>query len=431
MPRKVVLGLVLLLAVGALLLLLAPEEGAPGALTRRRTSPAPIATPRQVPSAPVPLEPTPAATPEPASGLEGTAPPPAGGVTPEAPGTPLPTGSIAGSVRDDRGGPLRMGKVECQVGSKSLACEVVDGKFALADVPAGEAELRASAPGRVPQRIPVGTARRTDLVFMLAPARRVPVWAFSAETLQGVAPYRLEARGPGQYLERLVVDDPSGMTTLDAPLDPITIRIFAEGYVGWQGDDAAASRVKLERGLTVKGLVLAGERELRGAGTKRCVRVVGAAHSWAPQTGDLDAEGGFQVTGIAPDEAFAVLVWLPRHGRASAVEMKWNTPGTTEVRVPTWRTGRIALHSGPPDGPVDVVAISLPEELRPSARPVANPEGKARFDGLPPGTWAVRWKGTVVGTIELPLQDSPEFQGPWPGDPAAVRAAWEARRKPR
>lgn len=371
------------------------------------------------------------------------APPPAASAAAEAPslavGSPVEPGpllegprGVSGVITARDGAPLRSGAVQARVGGQDAGSARVelDGRFQL-DLPPGDAILTVTATGFVRREVGLGAERPQDLVVALEPARRVSVWVLARDTGRPMIPYRLEARGGAFHEERQVLD-PAGYCVLEAPLEPLMIRVSADpqaGYVGWEGEDALAGRVVLERGVAISGQVVHDDlRPLTGI-PRSAVWLIGARHAWAPQRVETEADGSFIASGIAHDEAWAALAFCQAVDRTSALRIEWQSPGTSRVAVPVWRAGRIVLDDGPPAGPVSLEAGALPPPLRPPPR-VKEQEGSATwsFDRLPPGTWTVRWQGRVVGTVELEArgEERPEARLPWPGDPAAVRAAWEA-----
>ena len=338
-------------------------------------------------------------------------------------GSPLGSGWVRGVVTDSGGAPLR----ECCVNDRPF---LFDGRFEL-QLPPGDAVLRVTASGFVAREVALGQARPQDLVVALQPARRVPVWVTAADTRQAVIPYRLEAKGSGFHAQRTVTD-PGGMCMLDAPDAPLLVRVSADpqaGYVAWEGEDRLAGRVALERGVRVSGQLVRGDLSPLATGPGCLVTVIGARHAWAPQVVEPAPDGSFSLTGIAPDEAFAVLAVCPPLGRTSRQSVRWLTSGTDRVLVPVWPGGQIVLTDGPPVGPVSLEAGQLPPAVRPPPI-VLDQEGSPTWtcSRLPPGTWTVRWQGRVVGTVELePRGDEPALACvPWPGDPQEVRQAWEA-----
>lgn len=330
--------------------------------------------------------------------------------------------TVRGVVTDRDGAPLREGAVNGQ-------SFLFDGRFELT-LPPGAATLRVTAPGFVAREVSLGEARPQELEIALDPARRVAIWVLAADTGRPVIPFHLQAEGPGFHEERDVLD-PAGQCVLDAPADPLAIRIRAEptaGYVGWEGDERQAGRVVLERGARLSGRIVGGAGEpLTGIPRSR-VTVIGAGHPWARQETETDADGGFTLTGIAPDEALCVLAHCPALDRSSSVSVSWHPPGTSQVRVPVYPAGRIVLRDGPPAGPVSLEAGQLPPEVRPPPV-VIEQQGSPTWvcSRLAPGIYTVRWEGRPVGTVELPARaDGPSVaQVTWPGDPQEVRAAWE------
>jgi hypothetical protein len=216
----------------------------------------------------------------------------------------------------------------------------------------------------------------------------------------------------------------------DLPDEQAVFVVAADGRKGVVVEEADAALVRLSRGRAARGRVVGPDgAPVPGA----LVFVVGAEQLAHPHATRSDGDGRFEVTGLGPEEAFAVLAFGAAKGEelATPLDLTWiEGDGADEATVTLSRLRTVVVR-GAPDLALALAPAGCPPGVPAGApRPGQRDGAAVRFDAVVPGSWQLEVQGRVVG----PLVDVPvgEPASPvvveWPAEPAPDPTASAPRR---